>query len=289
MALTTPFSPDTNTIDVPTLERQLQLHMESGTQNLCLLGTTGEASTMSMKERATVINTAIEICKGQIPLLVGSNTPDTHHQARDLGADSVLVVTPPYVKPPQRCLVQCMVDAAKTSQLPTIIYNVPGRTGVDMTDASIAEAASAHENIVGVKDATGNVTRVGSLREELQKNNADFLLYSGDDATSLEFVRRGGDGCISVTANVAPKAMAEMMQLALQHDEEAMIFPKAEEINNHLLGLHMDLFCESNPIPVKYAMSRLGYGSPWCRPPLDTLDPSYTAVVDEALRKASLI
>lgn len=297
VALATPFDRHTGAIDLPAFRQLLQYHVTAGTDNLCLLGTTAEASVMTMAERAQILTTAVELVKGQIPIMVGCGTIDPSgvkdmiQQSIDLGADAALVVTPYYVKPPQRCLIQHFTNAAYMG-LPIVIYNVPSRTGVDMSDESIAICA-LHDTIVGVKDATGKLERVQNLRDQLastaatlQRSSTDspFLLYSGDDATSMEFVLRGGDGCISVTANVAASSLHQIMSAALKGDAD-----RANALNNPLLPLHDNLFCEANPIPVKYAMARVGLiPSAYCRPPLDFLDPSYESIVDSALRHAGL-
>jgi 4-hydroxy-tetrahydrodipicolinate synthase len=288
--LVTPFEPDTGKIDFPSLRKLLQFHVASGTDNLCILGTTGEASVLTMQEREQVLKVTVDEVKGKMPILVGTGTinpasvKDMTQQALDCGCDASLVVTPYYVKPPQRCLIQHFTDAAYYG-LPVVIYNVPGRTAVDMKDESIAIAA-LHENIVAVKDATGNLARVKGLRAELEKLNVEnFLLFSGDDSTSIDFVLEGGDGCISVTANVAANAMHRLIVAARQGDAEA-----AASINDPLKPLHTKLFCESNPIPVKWAVARMGLiVSAYCRPPLDFMDPVFESDVETALRQAGLL
>eukprot|EP00540_Astrosyne_radiata_P001508 CAMPEP_0116843428 /NCGR_PEP_ID=MMETSP0418-20121206/12084_1 /TAXON_ID=1158023 /ORGANISM="Astrosyne radiata, Strain 13vi08-1A" /LENGTH=295 /DNA_ID=CAMNT_0004474183 /DNA_START=276 /DNA_END=1163 /DNA_ORIENTATION=+ len=258
-------------VDVESLNRLLDFHLDQGTDNLCLLGTTGEASLLSMEERKLVLDTAVKKVKGKIPLMVGTGTINPSAvkamtlQAMECGADASLVVTPYYLKPPQRGLVQHYTSMADLG-LPVIIYNVPGRTRVDMTDESIAQAAQ-HPNIVGLKDATGDVSRVVSLKTLLGDEDKDLLLFSGDDQTTLDFLQAGGDGCISVTANLAPKLMHEMVTAAHASD-----FEESTRINGMLDPLHKNLFLESNPIPVKWALYRMGkIASPYCRPPLDAL------------------
>jgi 4-hydroxy-tetrahydrodipicolinate synthase len=239
-----------------------------------------------MDERAQILQLAVDQVKGRIPILVGvgsNNAVDTlamTHQALDLGCDAALLVTPYYIKPPPRCLIQHAVSVAKVG-LPVILYNVPSRTGVDFQNEHVATAASLHENIVGLKDATGQLDRVADLRRRLSDR---FLLYSGDDATSADFVLQGGDGCISVTANVAPAAVQQVMVAALRQDGDL-----ARRIDEPLQALHRDLFCESNPIPVKYACFAMGLiKSPYCRPPLDSLDPAKEASVMQAMRAAAI-
>lgn len=288
VALVTPMKPTTGQVDLPALERLLQWHIQEGTDNLCILGTTGEANTLDMQERQAVLKMAVQVCKGKIPILAGCGTIDPHHvkemtlQALDLGVDASLVVTPYYVKPPQRGLVRHFIDAANYG-LPVVVYNVPGRTGVNLLDESMALLAQ-HESIVGLKDATGDLSRLAHLIEKLASRN-DLLLYSGDDATSKDFILQGGDGCISVTANVAPAAMHQMCKAALQGDDAL-----ATIHNDPLLALHHDLFVEANPIPVKWAVYRQGLiPSAFCRPPLDVLDAKWHDDLEQLLQQAGLL
>jgi 4-hydroxy-tetrahydrodipicolinate synthase len=291
VALVTPFHPDTGKIDYPTLEKLLQHHVQEGTDNLCILGTTGEASVMSMEERERVLKIAVEQAKGKMPILAGTGTIDPMkvkamtQQAIDMGCDASLMVTPYYVKPPQRGLIKHFTTMADIG-LPVILYNVPGRTASNLLDSSIATLAQ-HENIIGVKDATGDLGRLDSLKKELsaQGYQGDFLCYSGDDSSTTEFVLKGGDGCISVTANCAPKIMHEMVAAALKGDEK-----EAYRLNDLVMPLHKGLFCEASPMPAKWAVSRLGLiGSSYCRPPLDILDPALEETVETALKAAGLI
>lgn len=294
VALITPFHEETGKVDFTSLQNLIQYHMDSGTDNLCLLGTTGEAGVLSMEEREQVLTTAVNMVKGRIPMMVGCGTINPHHvqemiqQASDCGCDAALVVTPYYVKPPQRSLIKHYTTLADTSPLPLIIYNVPGRTAVDMKDESIAIAAS-HDNIIGVKDATGKLERLTALQQQLIQQNVkkeDFLLFSGDDETSMEYVLNGGDGCISVTANVAAKVMHDIMMSSLQNDPTT-----AKALNDPLVLLHQKLFCEANPMPIKYAASKMKYiSSPFCRPPLDIMDTKlYGTIVEDALQQAGLL
>eukprot|EP01083_Nonionella_stella_P093306 261456_1 len=284
-AIITPMT-DSGKLDIPSFRNILQLHVEAGTDNLCVLGTTGEASVMTMDERATVLKTAVEEVKGRIPILAGTGTINPQHvkemtlQAIDLGCDASLIVTPYYVKPPQRGLVNHFVSMADLG-LPVVMYNIPGRAMVDLSPESTAICAE-HPNIIGLKDATGDLDRVGKIRSLVGDK---LLLYSGNDDTSPNFVMRGGDGCISVTANVAPEAVHNLMVAALEGDAELV-----KQINEPLLGLHKNLFLESNPIPVKWAAWRAGMiDCPYCRPPLDELDPKFHEDVETALRAAGLI
>jgi 4-hydroxy-tetrahydrodipicolinate synthase len=291
-ALITPFTED-GKIDVSGIERLIDFHLEAGTDNLCILGTTAEAAVMSMEERALVLTTIVNKAKGRIPLMVGTGTIDPScvktytQQAIDLGADASLLVSPYYVKPPQRGLISHFTTMADMG-LPVILYNVPGRTAVDLSDETIA-TLSQHGGIVGIKDATGDISRLISLKKVLGDvggvENDRFLKYSGDDATTADFMLEGGDGCVSVTANIAPGIMRAMVHAALEGKEELAI-----QLNQPLSLLHKRLFCESNPIPCKWAASRMGLiNSPYCRPPLDALDPQYEDFVEQALAFANIL
>lgn len=290
VALVTPFEKDTGKIDYPALERLLQWHVEQGTDNLCILGTTGEANVLSNEERKMVLTTAVEQVKGKMGILAGCGTinptavKDMTLQALDIGCDASLLVTPYYVKPPQRALVKHTITAADLG-LPVIIYNVPGRTSVNFLDENMAICAQ-HENVIGVKDATGDVNRLTSLKQALKDADydGDFLFYSGDDGTTVDYIMNGGDGCISVTANVAPKRMHDIVMAARAGNEA-----EARRIDETVRVLHKNLFCEANPIPAKWAVYRMGMiPSPECRAPLDALEPSLEEVVESALEEAGL-
>jgi 4-hydroxy-tetrahydrodipicolinate synthase len=254
-AIITPMTND-GAIDIISLRNLLQFHVASRTDNLCILGTTGEASVLSMEERAKVLQVAVEEVKGKIPILAGTGTINPTHvkemtlQAIDIGCDASLVVTPYYVKPPQRGLIKHFTDAADLG-LPVVMYNIPGRAKVDLTPESTAICAE-HENIVGLKDATGDLDRVEKIRS-LVGDKSHLLLYSGDDASSPEFVMRGGDGCISVTANVAPAEVHDVMMAALNGDEQLV-----RKINEPLLGLHKNLFLECEFITSLVVVELLG-------------------------------
>jgi len=286
VALITPLK-ENGDIHEEDLRNLIRWHVESGTDNLCLLGTTAEASSMNMEDRATVLRIGVEEAKGKVPMMVGTGTIDPvkvkamTQQAADMGADAALVVTPYYVKPPQRCLVQHMIDAADWNLLPVVVYNIPGRSIVDMTDESLAICAQ-HSNIAALKDATGDLDRVSSLKALLKDANVaddDFLLYSGDDSSSLDFVNRGGHGCISVSANVVPALMHKIMT---QPED-------AKEWNTPLMKMHSDLFIEASPMPVKYALKLMGrISSDICRKPLDRLDAQYESAIQEALKQANV-
>ena len=230
--------------------------------------------------------------KGKIPLLVGTGTinpeavKEMTQQAIDMGADANLVVTPYYVKPPQRGLIKHFSQMADIG-LPVIMYNVPGRTASNLLDDSIATLAG-HGNIVGIKDATGDLSRLQSAKLAIKSQNGnadDFLFYSGDDSSTKDFILQGGDGCISVTANIVPHMMREMTHAALDGN-----IKRATELNDHLADLHTKLFVESNPIACKWAAKRIGLiDSDYCKPPLDTMDRQFETVVDEALKSAGFL
>lgn len=285
VALVTPFT-STGEIDVPNLKTLIQFHIDAETDNLCILGTTGEASVMSMKERELILSTVIDMCKGKIPIIVGCVTINPVHvkemtqQAIDLGCDANLMVCPYYVKPPQRGMIKMFTSIADMG-LPVIMYNIPGRAAINLSDESIA-ICSQHDNIVALKDATGDLSRLTSVRSLV---GDDFLLYSGADDSSLEFVHLGGDGCISVTANVAPASLHKIMTHALKGE-----FEEAEALNKPLEVIHKKLFIESSPMPVKWALKRMGLiDTEYCRAPLDEMDPKFQPDVEEALKGAGLL
>ena len=254
VALVTPMT-ENNAIDYAKLESILKWHIAEGTDGAVILGTTGEASTINMQERTEIIKLAIKTVNGAFPIIVGTGSIQTQtaidlsKHALELGADASLIITPYYVKPPPRALVTHFRTIADAVPLPMIVYNCPGRTGIDMKPETIAQVAS-HPMIIGVKDASGDNERVVPLRQSCP---SDFLLYSGEDDAGCDFVARGGDGVISVTANVAPKAMHTMLTLS-----KAGKKTEAEAINSSLMPLHKNLFLEANPIPVKKALFLMG-------------------------------
>jgi len=289
VALVTPMTED-GEIDVEAYKALVGWHVREGTDGLCVLGTTGEASTMTMAEREVVLKATME-AKGDSPIsiIVGTGTinPATciefSKQALSMGADAALVVTPYYVKPTTRGLVQHFKTIAEAvPDLPIVLYNVPSRTGCDMKPEAVKEVVDAcGDVIVGIKEASGDLDRVQPIKSLC---GSDFLMWSGDDETGSEFVLLGGDGVISVSANCAPKKMSQIMKAALDGDRSTV-----EALNSPLKGIHDKLFIESNPIPVKYAMARMGMSKPGIRPPLSELHHTLTSVVDEALKQADVI
>jgi 4-hydroxy-tetrahydrodipicolinate synthase len=285
VALVTPMAAD-GTVDFACLERLVDLHIAEGTDCLVIAGTTGESATLTKPEHIEVIRVAAERAAGRIPVVAGTgsnSTAQTIDLSRAVAAypiDGYLVVTPYYNKPTQEGLCRHYLAIADAVDRPVILYNVPGRTGVDMLPETVARVAG-HSGIVGIKEATGDLARVAALRAGC---GDDFVLLSGDDATAREFIRKGGQGVISVTANVAPALMAAMCEAALEGNHAL-----AAELDARLADLHRDLFVESNPIPVKWALERLGLIPGGLRLPLTPLSSAAQPVVEAALRKAGLL
>jgi len=285
VALVTPMKEGTNAIDYDKFVELLEWHIKEGTDGAVILGTTGEGSMVNIEERTQVIKTAVKTVKGAMPIIIGTGTIETHKvieltkNAKDNGADASLIITPYYVKPPQRALVKHFLDIANAVDLPMIVYNCPGRTGVDMKPETIADLK--HKNIIGVKDATGDLTRVEAIRK-LCGNK--FLIYSGEDDSGCEFVRIGGDGVISVTANVAPGQMHNMLKWSKEGKNV-----EAEAINQILMPLHQRLFLESNPIPAKKVLQLMGKIGNGIRPPLTNLSDIHLQKLKEAMMIGKLI
>lgn len=286
VALITPMN-NSGEVDFNCLEKLVEHHIEAGSSALVSVGTTGESATLSPEEHLKVIDKTVEFAKGRIQVIAGSGANATSEAItmtkllRDSGVAGCLSVVPYYNKPTQEGMYQHFKAIAECTDLPQILYNVPGRTGSDMKPETVARLAQI-ENIVGIKEATGDVSRVTQIKELAGK---DFIVLSGDDATGLESMKLGGEGVISVTNNVAAKDMAAMCRYALSGD-----FAKADEINVRLMRLHHDLFIESNPIPVKWAAYRLGLiKSPYLRLPLTVLSESAQPKVEEALKIAGLL
>lgn len=254
VALVTPMM-DNGDIDYPALEKLVQFHIDNGTHGIVSVGTTGESATLPFDEHVQVVKETVKMTQGRIPVVAGSGANSTAEaiflteQLADAGVDGFLSVVPYYNKPQQRGMIAHFTAIADASDLPIILYNVPGRTVADMLPETVAELA-AHNNIVGVKDATGDIARLKQT-QALVPN--DFVLLSGDDATSCEFLCEGGHGVISVTANVVPQAMAKMCDAALHGD-----FATCREIDNTINELHTGLFIEPNPVMPKWALFKMG-------------------------------
>lgn len=274
------------TVDFACLERLVDLHVEEGTDCLVIAGTTGESATLTKSEHIEVIRVAAERAAGRIPVVAGTgsnSTAQTIELSRAVAAypiDGYLIVTPYYNKPTQEGLCRHYLAIADAVDRPVILYNVPGRTGVDMLPETVATVAR-HSGIVGIKEATGDLSRIAPLRAGC---GDEFVLLSGDDATAREFILKGGQGVISVTANVAPALMANMCEAALEGNDVL-----AAELDARLADLHRDLFIESNPIPVKWALERLSLIPGGLRLPLTPLSAAAQPVVEAALRRAGLL
>lgn len=285
VAIVTPMHAD-GSLDLEAFRRLIDFHVDNGTSAIVAVGTTGESATLDAEEHCEVIRVAVEHAAKRVPVIGGTGSNSTAEAieftrcAHAAGADAALLVTPYYNKPTQEGLYLHYKAVAEAVPMPQILYNVPGRTACDMKPETVARLARI-DNIVGIKDATGDLPRVAQYRETCGE---DFALYSGDDATALEFMLLGGHGVISVTANVAPKLMNEMCSAALAHDR-----PNAEEINARLMGLHRSLFVEANPIPVKWASAKLGLIGEGLRLPLTVLSQAHHTLVTQALESAGLL
>ncbi len=282
VALVTPMHED-GTLDDVSLSNLVEFHIENGTNAVVVVGTTGESATLDDKEHCGMVRRVVELVGGRIPVIAGTGSNCTREAialtrcAMESGADACLLVTPYYNKPTQEGLYQHHLAIAEAVPIPQILYNVPGRTVCDMLPYTI-KRLSEISNIVGIKEATGNLQRA---REILECCGDRIDLYSGDDAVAMDLILEGGKGVISVTANVAPKAMRAMCDAALGGDRHA-----AETINNRLMSLHQDLFVEANPIPVKWLMHDMGLIPAGIRLPLTPLSENYHETLRAALRDA---
>lgn len=289
VALVTPMqggtSPDSR-IDWTALERLIEFHIENGTDAIVAVGTTGESATLTETEHLQVIRRTVEIVKRRIPVIGGTGANSTTEAvsltqgAREAGADGCLLVTPYYNKPTQEGLYQHFKVVAEAVSIPQILYNVPTRTACDMLPETVGRL-SVLPNVVGIKEATGDVSRIERLRESCRDG---FGFFSGDDETGCEFMLRGGHGVISVTANVAPAAMRRMCDLAIAGDR-----PRATAADAILQGLHKKLFVEANPIPAKWALRRMGMMENGIRLPLTWLSDRFVPDVEAAMRQAGVI
>ena len=284
VALVTPMA-ENGAVDETCLRRLVDFHLEQGTQAIVAVGTTGESATLDETEHCRVIRQVVEYADGRIPVIAGTGANSTSEAisltrcAKDAGADACLLVTPYYNKPTQDGLYLHFKAVAEAVEIPQILYNVPGRTACDMLPATVQRLAKV-ENIVGIKEATGDLERA---RQILESCGADFAVYSGDDATARESMLLGGHGVISVTANVAPRLMREMCDAALDGDRD-----RATSVDAKLAGLHSALFVESNPIPVKWAVARMGLAPKGIRLPLTWLTESAEPRVLDAMHQAGV-
>jgi len=284
VAVVTPMDAD-GAVNYRQFANVIDFHVEAGTEALVVAGTTGESATLDHEEHVAVIERACELAADRIPIIAGTGSNSTAQTLRlsravdRLPIAAFLVVTPYYNKPTQEGMRRHFSAVADAVGKPLILYNVPGRTGVDLKPDTVAKLA-AHPNIQGVKEATGELSRVRVLRDGC---GPEFALLSGDDATSCEFMLLGGDGVISVTANVAPARMRRLCDAA-RAGERA----EAERLDADLQPLHRTLFCESNPIPVKWAVQQMGLIGPGIRLPLTPLAPQYYAAVLSAIAAAGV-
>ncbi|MGY4531248.1 4-hydroxy-tetrahydrodipicolinate synthase [Pseudomonas sp. TE3786] len=285
VALVTPMDAQ-GRLDWDALSKLVDFHLQEGTNAIVAVGTTGESATLDVNEHIEVIRRVVDQVAGRIPVIAGTGANSTREaveltgNAKSAGADACLLVTPYYNKPTQEGLYQHFRHIAEAVAIPQILYNVPGRTVCDMLPETV-ERLSKISNIVGIKEATGDLQRG---REVLDRVDSDFLVYSGDDATAVELMLMGGKGNISVTANVAPRAMSELCAAAMAGDAVT-----ARAINDRLMPLHKTLFIESNPIPVKWALQEMGLMVEGIRLPLTWLSPRCHEPLRQALRQSGVL
>jgi 4-hydroxy-tetrahydrodipicolinate synthase len=285
VALVTPMD-ETGAVDKESLRRLIEFHIAEGTDAVVAVGTTGESATLDEAEHCDVIKSVIDYARGRIPVIAGTGANSTAEaialtrKAKELGADACLIVTPYYNKPTQEGLYLHHKAINDAVDIPQILYNVPGRTACDMLPETVGRLSHL-KNIVGVKEATGDLSRVKKIRD---LTGDEFALYTGDDATSREFCLLGGNGSITVTGNVAPRLVHEMVSAAMAGESE-----KALRIDRKLAALHKTLFIQSNPIPVKWAVAEMGLMKNGIRLPLTWLTPDCYDAVRDAMRQAEVI
>ena len=285
VAIVTPMHAD-GSLDIAGLKKLIDWHIQEGTDGIVIAGTTGESATVSVEEHLDLIRITVEHANKRIPIIAGSGGNSTLEAiklpqfAKEIGADASLQVVPYYNRPTQEGMYQHFKAIAQAVDIPIILYNVPGRTVADMSNETIARLASI-KNIVGVKEASGNIGRDIELLSMLP---ADFAVYSGDDLSAMALMLCGGKGNISVTANIAPKAMHEMCAAAIRGD-----IVTAKAINAPLIPLHQKLFLEPNPVPVKWALEQMGHIPSGIRLPLVRFSDQYHAILSAALRSAGLL
>ena len=288
VAIVTPMHTD-GSVDLSAFDRLIEWHIEAGTNAIAVIGTTGESATIDVAEHVQIIEKSARHVNGRVPVIAGTGANSTREAiyltsaAKKAGADAALLVTPYYNKPTQEGLVEHYSEIANQVDIPQILYNVPARTGCDLLPETVLRL-SKHKNIVGLKEATGDMGRLEELKKVLanQINNKSFLLYSGDDPTAAQFILNGGSGTISVTANIVPSIIAEICTFALQgRSEEVML------LNTRLEELNKCLFIESNPIPVKWILYKLGRVPSGLRLPLTTLDSKYHLKMELLLKEIS--
>ncbi len=284
VALITPMLSD-GAVDYDKLKQLIEFHIDAGSNGLVIAGTTGESATLTMNEHAELIKRSVDMIDGRIAMMAGTGANSTAEAieltqaAKDSGAQACLLVTPYYNKPTQEGLYQHHKAIAEAVDIDQYLYNVPGRTAVDMLPETVQRIAAIRQ-VVGLKEATGDLERLRQIQELVPD---DFVLLCGDDSATRDFILQGGHGCISVTANVAPAKMAEMCRLALAGNEA-----EAEAVDQQLMMLHEKLFIESSPIPVKWAMSEMGFCENMFRLPLTPLNEQYHTTVKAAMRAAGI-
>jgi 4-hydroxy-tetrahydrodipicolinate synthase len=284
VAIVTPMQED-GALDISALQSLIDFHIAESTDGIVIVGTTGESPTVNFDEHCLLIKTAVDHSAGRVPVIAGTGANATSEaieltrQAKDLGADACLLVTPYYNKPPQEGLYQHYRAVAEAVDIPQILYNVPGRTACDISNDTVLRLSQI-PNIIGIKDATGNMERCSDL---IARAPADFSVYSGDDASAMSLMLMGGQGVISVTANVAPRLMHALCQAAISGDVHT-----ARAINDKLLALHQKLFVEANPIPVKWVLQQMGLIGSGIRLPLVPLSPTYHDTLRNAMKSAGV-
>ena len=287
VALVTPMIPNGD-VDYVALENLIDWHIEKGTNGIVSVGTTGESATVNIKEHLEVINHTVKYVNSRIPVIAGTGANSTSEaieltmESKQMGADFSLLVTPYYNKPNQRGLIQHYTKVANEVDLPQILYNVPSRTACDLKPSSV-KILSEHKNIIGIKEAVGDPKRIDDLIQ-ISSNNEDFLLYSGDDPSFLSMLKKGGDGVISVAANVVPEYISDICSSALEEK-----FDIAEELDNKLSTLYELLFIESNPIPVKWMLYKMELIQKSIRLPLIELDKKYHENILSEMLKLNLL
>lgn len=285
VALITPMKADTS-IDWQALHDLVDWHLEQGTHAIVAVGTTGESPTLAIDEHIDVIRRVVDQVAGEVPVIAGTGANSTTEAveltkaAKDVGVDACLLVTPYYNKPSQDGLYQHFAHIAQAVDIPQFLYNVPSRTAVDLKPQTVGRL-SRYPNIVGIKEATGDLARLTHLKPLVMPG---FILLSGDDETAFDFMKHGGHGQISVTANVAPAQMARVCDLIAEGELEA-----AKSIHDALMPLHKSLFLEANPIPVKWVLEQMGRCEGTLRLPLTRLDAKFQRAVKEAMQRCKIM
>lgn len=284
VALVTPMQAD-GTVDKKSLHDLVEWHIASKTQAIVVVGTTGEASTLTTAEQFDIISSVVKQVAKRIPIIAGTGSNSTQHtielteNAKKAGADAVLIVTPYYNKPTQQGLFEHYKKIAESVSIPIILYNVPGRTMCDMLPETVARLATI-SNIIGIKEATGKLERADEISRLCGKQ---FEIYSGDDETAMQLMQHGACGVISVTTNVAPRKMHDLFDAMLNGN-----YTLAEKINNELMPLHKKLFLEANPIPVKWVLHQMGKIPSGIRLPLTTLSEKFHVELKNAMHEAGI-